>query len=525
MPPAQAIAFAGPCRLAFGAVTDVAVAAKRALDNGEGRPIIIFDTVTGHQIDVDHRRTEEDLRAALAPATEAVERGRGRPKLGVTAREVTLLPRHWDWLATQRGGASAALRRLVDEARRETEAADALREAHEALYRFITVMAGDAEGYEEAVRALFAGDETRFAALIEPWPMDVRAFALTLARPAFGHAPSPLDGLVPEARRPAVDRALAAAFPAAAVQAAERMAWGASGARVIKLTVGGVDCVLRLDGPPDGLRDPARQYACLKIAAEAGVAPPLIYGDAEDRVAVTGFLAALPADPPLSRTASLQAVAGAVKRLHGAPLFPRLMGYFDVLNLVLGQFRASGVIDPEALTEIMPLYARLAAAYPRDEADLVASHNDLNPSNVIFQGARPWFVDWEAACAMDRYVDLAAVSNFFCADAAEEDVVLTAYFGAAPDAGQRARFLMMQQANRLFYGVMLINAAVAERPQTRLTAEDLETPRLAEMRGEMATLFTAEGRLRFGCVFLNEARQVLRSPRFEAALETVEAQG
>ncbi|MFT4268468.1 MAG: DUF2239 family protein, partial [Xenophilus sp.] len=112
----------------------------------------------------------------------------GRPRLGVVAREVTLLPRHWDWLSRQPGGASVALRRLIDEARHSYAERDALRAAREAAYRFMTVMAGDLPGFEEAARALFAGERERFLARIEGWPGDVAAYAQKLAAPGWASA-------------------------------------------------------------------------------------------------------------------------------------------------------------------------------------------------------------------------------------------------------------------------------------------------------------------------------------------------
>jgi hypothetical protein len=110
-------------------------------------------------------------------------RGRGRPRLGVVAREVTLLPRHWDWLAAQPGGASAALRRLIDSARHADAGRTAARQAQERAYRAMLALAGDLPGYEDACRALFGGDPDGFAARIADWPADVRAYALELARP------------------------------------------------------------------------------------------------------------------------------------------------------------------------------------------------------------------------------------------------------------------------------------------------------------------------------------------------------
>lgn len=164
-------AFEGGTRIAQGPAEAVAPIVEAALERGAG--VLVFR-------DDDGRQTELDLRAAPPPP-----RRPGRPKLGVEAREITLLPRHWAWLGRQPGGASAALRRLVETASRENPARDRARQAMDAAYRFATAMAGDAAGYEEAIRALFAGDGARFDAHAATWPEDVRAHARKLAGPAF----------------------------------------------------------------------------------------------------------------------------------------------------------------------------------------------------------------------------------------------------------------------------------------------------------------------------------------------------
>jgi hypothetical protein len=140
--------------------------------------VLVFDDTTGSQIDLDLRgesRKIEDDRQVPEP------RGRGRPRLGVIAKEVTLLPQHWDWLNLQPGGASVALRKLVDEARRTSGDRDRVRAAQEAAYRFMSAAAGNLPGFEEATRALFAYDRRKFAQLIANWPEDVRDFAVRLA--------------------------------------------------------------------------------------------------------------------------------------------------------------------------------------------------------------------------------------------------------------------------------------------------------------------------------------------------------
>jgi hypothetical protein len=191
-------AFAGPRRLTTGSRAEAAVAAKRALEAQVREPILVFDDATGRVVDVDLRGTDEDVRLraeaqevpragldAVDPAPAPEQRARGRPRLGVVAKEVTLLPRHWAWLAAQRGGASATLRRLVDEARRNSGRRDQVRRAQDAAYRFMLAVGGDLPGYEEATRALFAGDAERFEAHTAAWPPDLREHGRRLAAEAL----------------------------------------------------------------------------------------------------------------------------------------------------------------------------------------------------------------------------------------------------------------------------------------------------------------------------------------------------
>jgi hypothetical protein len=188
--PSTCTAFAGPRRIASGPLAEVALAVKRAVEGGEAAPVLVFDDGTSRPVEIDLRGSETEMLARLAPAVPevpapAAPRGPGRPRLGVVAREVTLLPRHWEWLAQQPGGASVTLRRLVEEARRGGEGRDRLRLAQEAAYRFIAAMAGDLPGFEEASRALFAHDQDRFDALNAAWPADIRDHARRLAAAAF----------------------------------------------------------------------------------------------------------------------------------------------------------------------------------------------------------------------------------------------------------------------------------------------------------------------------------------------------
>ena len=179
-------AFAGTRLLRRGPLADVALAVKAATEAGES--VLVFDDATGRLIDLDLRGSDPEILARLdAPsAPDATEpkapgKGRGRPKLGVVAREVTLLPRHWDWLAAQPSGASATLRRLVDEARRRGAPQQQRRAAQTAAYHVMQALAGDLPGYEEATRALFAADRAGLEQTTAGWPPDVRDHAIHLA--------------------------------------------------------------------------------------------------------------------------------------------------------------------------------------------------------------------------------------------------------------------------------------------------------------------------------------------------------
>ncbi|MFY7921650.1 MAG: DUF2239 family protein [Gemmatimonas sp.] len=198
-------AFRGHELLAAGALRDVAQVVWRAVKGAEPQhgSVLVFDDVTARVIDLEMRGDEAAmlahldamLRANAAASAEHVDspdtrslidstpRPRGRPKLGVVAREITLLPRHWEWLAAQPGGASVAIRKLVDAARRAPSDDDRAKAARDVAYRFMNAMAGDLPEFEEVIRALYRGDEARVRELMQAWPRDIRAYSARLAFP------------------------------------------------------------------------------------------------------------------------------------------------------------------------------------------------------------------------------------------------------------------------------------------------------------------------------------------------------
>ncbi|MED5594588.1 DUF2239 family protein [Janthinobacterium sp. P210006] len=185
--PAQLTAFAGKRKVATGPLHAVAHTLKELVTRDPDAQILIFDDASGSQVDLNLHGSLADVlqrlpRPAAPVQADVPPRTAGRPKLGVVAREITLLPRHWEWLATQPGGASVALRKLVEHAQRGNKAHDEQRQAREAAYKVMNALAGDAPGFEEASRALFAGKQPAFLACVQEWPADVREHVLQLAQ-------------------------------------------------------------------------------------------------------------------------------------------------------------------------------------------------------------------------------------------------------------------------------------------------------------------------------------------------------
>lgn len=180
------IAFDGNNQIAQGEIFSLAPKAKKYLDKNPKASILIFDAEDSALIEVDFRGTVDNVTERLeAYREDEAKVGPGRPKLGVVSKEVGLLPRHWEWLALQPGGASATLRNLVEAAQKKNLRRDQIRRSQDATYKFMHALAGDLPLYEEVLRALYAKNENLFKTLIAPWPNDLRKHVIHLATPTF----------------------------------------------------------------------------------------------------------------------------------------------------------------------------------------------------------------------------------------------------------------------------------------------------------------------------------------------------
>jgi hypothetical protein len=330
--------------------------------------------------------------------------------------------------------------------------------------------------------------------------------------------------MIPEEKKEAVTRALREAFGVTEIDDIRIMTAGMSWARVFRIAVRGRPYLLRVivdtnaaAGPGRG--DQTNHFACMKLGAEAGIGPRVWYASTEDRVSITDFV-----EPrPFPRTEALARLPVTLQKLHALPAFPfpRAGNYLDTMDKFVRKLQAAGIVRESESEELFQGYARAASVYPRDDADMVSSHNDLRPENILFDGDRVWLVDWEAGFRNDRYVDLAVVANFVVTNDAEEEAYLRTYFGEAAGEYRLARFYLMRQLLHMFYPAVLVALGLAGKPI------DLQEPApgFREFHdriwaGELS-MATDEARRRYPRVHLNQFLQNMRGARFQEALRIV----
>lgn len=332
----------------------------------------------------------------------------------------------------------------------------------------------------------------------------------------------------PETHRAAVDRALMTAFGTTQLDATQALSGGLSGAGLWRIRVGGIAYVLKIDAPQNAVSGPARAYACMRTAAAAFLAPRVRYADPADGVAIVEHVAQVSlAEYPAAGHALIVELAQAVRLLHRTPAFPPLTDYLEGIAGLIDRFRSLDILQATATDELFSRFATLRAGYRTRPGDLVSSHNDLNPGNVVYDGSRLWLVDWDAAFLADRYVDLATLANWFTRDTAGAGALLATYFGRAPNVEERARFEVMRAVNHLFTGVIFLLGLAAEGPGAGLGDRTLAAPGLADLHERLRTgafaILERENRAIYGKARLAAALDGLRSPAFADATSALAA--
>ena len=244
---------------------------------------------------------------------------------------------------------------------------------------------------------------------------------------------------------------------------------------------GGRRAVLRLEGPEKPLFKPnPHRWAALRLAADAGVSPALWHLNEVEGVSVSAFADAQPLTAyPDGAEGLAKALGALVLELQATAPLPPLVDYRELVSGMLEKVRALGVFVEGALGPHLEAMARLSESLEWEPDDFVSAHNDPNPGNLIFDGARLWLIDWESAYGNDPLVDLAILADSLAHTPELVDALLTAWRGAPPDAALRARFEKVRRLTRLYYGCFLVDAA-APKTEPQISARPPAPGEIAE---------------------------------------------
>jgi thiamine kinase-like enzyme len=334
--------------------------------------------------------------------------------------------------------------------------------------------------------------------------------------------------MIPQEKSEGVTRGLREAFGVSTFDDIQMLTRGLSGALVYRIVVGGSKFLLRIvTRTPDPTLP--QHFACMKQAAEAGLAPHVWYTSVEDRISITDFVDNVPF--PISE--ALVQMPAALRALHALPPFPRRANHLNTsctflihggtaLNTFIEKFQSANILSKSESEHLFAWHARLAAAYPPNESDMASSHNDLfRPDNILFDSRRVWLVDWEAAFLNDRYADLAVVADFVASNDSEERAYLQVYFGRSPDEYELARFIVMRQMVHMFYAMGFLWLSSAAGPVN--LAESV--PEFRDFHRQLwageLNLADKQTKALYGRVHWNQFLQDVQHPRSQEALKIV----
>jgi thiamine kinase-like enzyme len=327
--------------------------------------------------------------------------------------------------------------------------------------------------------------------------------------------------MIPQEKLAAVTRGLREAFDVTEFEDIRAITKGRTSALVFRIVVKGSPFLLRVITNTASMLGPERQFTCMKLAADAGLAPRIWYSSTEDQISITDFVEEI----PFPASEALVRVPRLLRALHALPPFPAGVSHFDttcmfLLNKTnadgfLPKIREANILPQAELEELFGLLAQVGSVYTRQEAEMVSSHNDLfKPDNILFDGSRVWLVDWEAAFLNDRYADLAVVANMLVTNDQEERLFLQEYFGRPPDDSQRARLFLMRQLARIFYSLVFLWQGSSGEPE-----------RVADFQQKFwtgeANLVEKPIKTVFGRFNRERLLESVRSPRFAEALRIV----
>jgi len=328
------------------------------------------------------------------------------------------------------------------------------------------------------------------------------------------------SSILPASAVPAFEAALENTFGATDITGITLLTGGLSAASVYQLEVGGQLYVLKLETPSAHTSSAAAAH--LKLAADAGVAPPLLYQDTENGVSISRFIVNQPIRTVLTPDQLIQQLADRIKTIHAIPCHSPGNDLLKTIEQLIHQFQQAHMLSGAVFDECFRQFATIKASYPWYDGGKVFSHNDLNPGNTLCDGKKIWMIDWDVSSLNDRYVDLANVANFFVHTPAQEADFLNSYFGASASDYQKARFYVMRQVCRIIYAMLMFHLARQSKAADYQHSSDMEGITMqtfgALMGAGKISLSNYDGQLLFGKALINESVQQMRSARFETSL-------
>jgi hypothetical protein len=322
---------------------------------------------------------------------------------------------------------------------------------------------------------------------------------------------------LPESKSAAVSKALHETFAVTEPEDIRQLTVGLSTALIFRIVVKGSPYLLRVNTRTDAMGDLTHHLTCMKPAAEASLAPRIHYANTEDRILITDFVEGR----PFCQKEAARLLPLTLRAMHALPPFPptRLISnYYDAVDGMVRRFEEAKIMPESEIEDLIREYEKMSALYRRLEPDMVASHNDLKPENMIFDGHRVWLIDWEAAFLNDRYLDLSVVANFVTANQGDEETYLHAYFGEPAGEYRRARFYIMRQMLHMAYGSFLSTLGAAGKP----VDPTVPVPGFRDFHDGMwkseITLKGNDTRLQYGRVHLNQLWENIWTPRYHESL-------
>lgn len=329
---------------------------------------------------------------------------------------------------------------------------------------------------------------------------------------------TPLEIIAP-ARRQGVQSALSTAFGSDEVIALQPLYGGASDAALYRLERADRSYALRLDRIPGSVGNPQRSYVCMRIAADAGIAPRLHHADADSGIAIMDFVQSRPLHGyPKGRLAFVRELGELVARLQATRLFPPVANFDAVLAFMFGQLRSSELFRPGVLDLHHEAFERLRNAYPWALESAKSSHNDPNPTNILYDGTRLWLIDWEVAYRNEPLADVANLALNFDTTLDEDTALMTSWLGQPPDRRLHARFVVLRQLCRLYYACLALEGDIGRSHHESLS-DALTRPQLLAAAASGVWQPGAPGSmLILGKSYLDAFSRELNTPALEVAL-------